>query len=856
VLVLLRWVSLRRLIRSPLRSLLVLFGIALGVSTVVATLATTRSVRAAFGEMTERVSGRADLVITNGDVGLPLELVEQVDDVPEVAHVAGTIEIISREPGGEGPILILGLDFLGDRHFLTLAGEGDESEVVVDDPISFMNDPDAILIAKSLADRRGLGVGGTITLLTPDGPRPFTIRGILRDEGLASAFGGWVAVMFQEAAVAAFGGNERLDRIEIAIAKGQSRDSVQAKLKDLVGGRGRVEPPEGRTQHLVSILEPIERGLQVAGALALLVGMFIIYNAVGVAVAERRREIGLLRAFGVTRRGVVQMFSAEALVLAILGGALGVVLGANLADVALSQTYAPLSRFYAPIRPPAPKLELDIVLPAVLAGLFATLVAAWGPARLAATVDPAETLRRQAAKLRRTPLPHRTMALLGLGLVLPGIAIAKLGHLAGGFAAMALFLIAALLLVPALIIGLRRALLAPVSALFGIPGRIALDNAERRLDRSALTTGALMTAVSASISLGSWSDSLEASVIHWLDRALPADVYVTAGSPIADQHNMLFKPDILDQLEGLPGVRETYPVHTVTLDIMNKRVVLISLDIHDYFAAIARKKMSPIVLEGADPIPVESMADRPGIVISENTARKLRLRAGDELPIETPTGTHSFHIEAVVVDYSSDQGSALMHRKWYVEYWNDEMIDTVDLLLEDGASLPEVEKEVRNRLGRGSELFVVSARELRVEIKRILVDSLRIFRSTELIALLVALLGVIGTMLAAVIDRTRDIGVLRAIGATKKQILVSVITEAGFLGVVAVVGGVIAGLPMGWAFVRVVGLAGTGWLFEYVFPFEGAARIGLLVIVTAALAGLWPGRRAASLSVPEALAYE
>lgn len=854
--VLLRWVSLRRLIGAPLRSLLVVFGIALGVGTVVATLATNRSIRAAFGEMSSRVAGKADLILSNGDVGLEPELVEEIAALDGIEHVAGTVELITREPGGAGPLLILGVDFLGDRHFLPMSGDDDEAESIVDDPIAFVNDPDAILIARSFAERRQLATGQTLELLTPAGPRAFVVRGILRDEGIASAFNGQVAVMFQEAALAAFGGDERLERIEVALSPGYELAPVQARLETLLAGRGRVEPPAARTRQLTSMFDSIERGLQVAGALALLVGMFLIYNAVGVAVAERRREIGLLRALGVTRSGVVRMFSIEALLLSIFGGGLGLLLGAGMARLSLAQATTPISRFYAAIQPPDPELTLDLAIPALLAGLVATVLAAWAPARLAATIDPAESLRRQPPSLHRRPLPQRAMILASLLLLVPALLAARIESLGGGFLAMGLFLLSALLCIPVLLLGLKRLLAGPLGRLLGAPGRIAAENAERRLDRSTLTVGALMVAVSASVAMGSWGQSLERSALAWLDRALPADLYVTAGSPVADQHNVPFRPEVMEVIEALPGVRESYPVRTVTLDVKDRRIQLISLDVEDYFEAITRKKMAPLVIDGPDPIPPAALLERPSVLLSGNAARKLEVRAGDELVVDTPSGRKSLRVEAVILDYSSETGSAIIHRRWFLEYWNDPLIDTIDLLLEDGASASAVAAEVRQRLGGGEELFVISAAELRDEIRRILVDSMKIFRSTELIALIVALLGVIGTMLAAVLDRTREIGVLRAIGATRRQILTSVMVESAFLGLAATAGGILAGIPMGWVFVRVVALVGTGWDFDYTFPFEAALRIGLLVTGTAALAGFWPGRRAARMEVPEALAYE
>lgn len=852
---LLRWISWRRVLRAPLRSFLIISGIALGVAALVSTLAVAGSIRGAFTEMAERVAGRASLVVTGGEVGVDPELVAAISELPGVAHTAGTVEVVTHVSKEDGPILVLGVDFVGDRHFLPIAGEDEGAAEVVDDPLAFINDPRGILIAASLARRHQLHAGDSIELLTPGGKQPFKVWGLLEDSGLARAFGGQIAVMFQDAAMLTFG-RDRIDRIEVALAPETNLEEARARIGALLGGRGRVERPEGRARHLTSILVPIERGLNVASALALLVGMFIIYNAVGVAVAQRRREVGVLRALGVRRRAVVALFSLEAALLAAIGGAAGIGLGKLIARIALHQTAAPISRFYAAIRPREAEIDLRLALLGLMVGVIAALVSAFGPARLAATVDPAESLRPSALLLTRRPIRHRTLLAISGALLVPAALMAQVTWMSTGFLAMAFLLAAAVLAVPALILSLRRAVSWLAGPHLGIPGRLAIDHAVQRLDRSTVIVGALMLSVSTSVCLASWGAAMERAALYWLDRALPSDLYVTAGSVVADQQNVPFKPEVLEKLQGLPGAQEIYPARIVQVDHQGGRLLIVALGAADYLSANQRKGMAPIVLDGPDPIPLERLTERPGALLSENAARRLGLHAGDHLVVETAVGPRDIEVVAVIVDYVSDLGAVLIDRRWYLEMWQDPLIDTVDIALAPGVPLEPVREEIRRRLGMGQDLFIVSAQDMRGEIQRVLIDAMAIFRSTEVIALLVALLGVVGIMLAAVIDRTREIGVLRAIGASRRQIVHAVMIEAGFLGLASALGGVLAGVPMGWVFTRVVALASTGWLFQYVFPLGATLRVAILVVSTAALAGLWPGRKAAQLDVPEALAYE
>jgi putative ABC transport system permease protein len=243
-------------------------------------------------------------------------------------------------------------------------------------------------------------------------------------------------------------------------------------------------------------------------------------------------------------------------------------------------------------------------------------------------------------------------------------------------------------------------------------------------------------------------------------------------------------------------------------------------------------------------------------MISENAATRLHLHANDRLRIETPTGARELIVRSIVVDFSSDVGMVFVDRRWFVEWWEDPLIDSIDIYLAPGEDVDGVAHIVKTRLGGADALFVSTAAELRREVRRIVLDTVAILRSTDLVAIIVAVFGVIGTMLAQVIDRVREIGLLRAIGATRRQVMFSIAAEAGFLGVAGALAGILASVPMGAIFVRVVALAATGWHLDYRYPALLAVEISSAIAATSLVAGLLPGRVAAQLPVSDALASE
>jgi putative ABC transport system permease protein len=488
--------------------------------------------------------------------------------------------------------------------------------------------------------------------------------------------------------------------------------------------------------------------------------------------------------------------------------------------------------------------------------VFTTLLASSRPARLASRVDPAEALRASRSTALSRAMPITKYALVGVLVVSIAAIPSYLGGELNGYIAAVILTSGALMFVPLTVKLLRRLLLFVAEPLAGIPGRLALDNAERALGRSAITVIALMMAVALSMSTGAYTMSFESSIMEWVDSAIPSDASITAGSPIIDNKHMPFAPSVLERLENTPGIAGLNPTRVVSGDVKGIFLSIVAHDTALMFKESARKGKHRTVVEGPKTFETQALADAPRVLISENLSVRANLHPGDKYLVGTPTGPHELEVYAVVVDYSSDQGWMMIDRKWYSEYWQDELIDSVDLVFEPGADTENAMNVVRGRLGDTQDLFVSRQETLRAEVQRSVSSVFAYAKAPELITLLVAIMGVIGTMLAAVIDRIREIGMLRAIGATRRQVVMSLMWESGFLGLSATLMGLILGVPLGLVLIKVIGHATSGWALPYLFPVNTALRISLLITTAAAIAGFLPGRQAAKLDVKEALSFE
>jgi putative ABC transport system permease protein len=553
---------------------------------------------------------------------------------------------------------------------------------------------------------------------------------------------------------------------------------------------------------------------------------------------------------------MVALFCVEALAMAVIGIAVGLLLAQQLAEVALASVEGTVNRFVLPIHPPPPRISLEVALIGAGAGFVTTLLAAYFPARQTNRVDPAEALRASRATSMMGTLRFGLMAAIGLPISCAAYIPAARGGEINGYLASFLLVAGLALMAPLAVKLLRLCSVGLVERLLGIPGRLALDNVERSLGRSAITVVALMLAVGMSMSVGAYAHSFEASVVQWADDAFPADAVVTAGSPLIDRHHVPFAPSVLDKLKDVPGVAGVNPTRIIFHDVLGRRAQVASMDTYRYFTESEKKGRSRHVTDGPQRLDARALVDAQRVIISENLANFHNLGAGDTLTLDTPSGEQTFSVYAVVLDYSTDQGWLMMDRKWYSQAFSDEQIDGIDLFFSEGANREAAVRAVRERLGGTDGLFVTLHDALRAQLKAVAENVFAIAKAPELITLLVAIMGVIGTMLAAVIDRIREIGMLRAIGATRRQVVQCLVVEAAFLGVAAVVCGVLGGVPQGYIFLKVIGTATSGWNLPYAFPVDTALRITLFVVGAAALAGFFPGRRAAAIDVKEALAYE
>jgi putative ABC transport system permease protein len=849
--ILLRLISWPYFRKHILRTLLTTAGIVLGVAVFVGMHTANESVLYAFNHTVDRIAGKTELQVTAGETGFNEEVLETVQASPAVRVAVPVIEAVvdSRIPG-QGNLLILGTDMTGDRSLRDYdLDSGDEA--VIDDPLVFLAQPDSIIVTREFADRNHLDVNSALTLGTALGDRRFTIRGVIKSSGLASAFGGNLAIMDIYAAQKMFGRGRTFDRIDLATRPGFTLAQTEADLRQRLGPGFQIDPPSGRGQQFEAMTAAYSMMVNISSLFALFIGMFIIYNSFAIAVTQRRSEIGILRALGATRRQIRWLFLGESAVTGLIGSIGGLLFGLLIARGIAASIGSLLSDVYG-VAQRADEISTDpvVLIGALLIGIATSIVAALVPAGQAARVDPVQALQKGKYQVLSAGESRvRAVAALALGIV-------SIACLAGGgsrivfYMGYVLAIVVALLLGPLMSLGLSRALRPLLKWIRPVEGALAADSLIQAPRRTSASVAAVMLSLALVVAFAGMARASYGSIIEWMDGALNPDLFVMPSQDIVIR-TLRFPEEMGRELTDIPGIARLQPVRNARIMFRNTPVMIVAVDV-DSLAQTARR---PPVAGDPDGMYRETAAGR-GLMVSDNLAQLQRLRLGDELELPAPEGVIRLPIVGIVVDYSDQQGTILMDRSVFKAYWHDDSVNAFRVYLSPDANVPDVKARILERYAGVRQVFVLTNGELKAYILRI-TDQWFALSSVQIaVAVLVAILGIVNTLTVSITDRRRELGVLQAVGGLHGQIRRTIWMEALSIGALGLLLGYALGAVNLYYILQIVHRDIAGMRLSYEFPVSVTLALVPTMLGAAFVAAIWPAESAVRGSLVEALEYE
>jgi putative ABC transport system permease protein len=867
VLALLAALGLRPLGRHYGRTLLTLLGVAAGVGVYIGIdLAVAASIRS-FTRTARAVAGPAQLRVHRRPLALPESVLVALRPLEGRALFRPTLEAPARAGGPTGyPFTILGVDLVGDPRFVESQHEiahaepernSDGANGATEDPrsdVQALFDPHSLYLPITLA--RAIDAGDSVTVVVDTRAYRFRVHRI-RVAGAITSAASTVAFMdlapFQER----FGRVGELDWVDVEPAPGVAAEPLRAEIVRLLGASGawpdaRVEAPEERALQVERMLASYRRNLRALSLISLVVGMLLAYNALLSSVLQRRGEIALLRALGASRGLVALLLGAEGIVVGLLGGAAGVLLGRALSEGALRLVSRTIGDLYARSAPGVVDLNGGHWLIGIALGAASAAIASLGPLREGLRVRPLEFLREEhPGELERSWSIGRIACALGalaLALYLIGNPDGPGAGYRGYVGASAALLAGGLFALPAFV-GIVRLLRAPLERLWSPAGRLAYATALAARRRLGVSVAALLLAFSIVWGMASLVESFRVTVEGWADSTLRADLWVTPRSRAGSPAEGSMPPSWNATLAALPEVADLEAFRLRELSLGDELIWLGAGD----SAVLARRGFLPLV-GGGDPRPLLARAHTGRLaLVSEPLARRKGLRAGSTLTIPTPTGTHDYRVMAVYRDYSSDRGYVILDRSIYLQDFRDSLVTTYALYLAPGVSRERGAIAVENALGRDEMIRVTDTRTIREEVRRVMRNTFAVTDALEGVAAVVALLSVLGALAALVLERTREIGVLRAIGADRRQIVCSLLVEGGLVAVVGLAMGALTGVLLSAVLVRVLNRESFGWTLELTTPWGRVLLVAAMLFAAALLATLPPARRASRIPPREAM---
>lgn len=856
---------LRQLRAEGLRTAITILGVAAGIAVVLAIRLTNASAVRGFEAALELTSGRAGLEIVGAGFGIPERVLADIGWLRMYGLTSPVIEgdVIAEfgRPGQRRTELlrVLGVDILRDLpirdYDIGDAGAGTPRPRTAIDILGLLTDPDGVVITRAFADRHGLAVGDPLHVIIGDRLKALRVKALLEAEGPARLMDGNFLLMDLAAAQWAFERLGVVDRVDITLADGADIAVAERAIAARLPAGLVVQRPSRRGQQVEQMLAAFHLNLTALSSIALLVGLFLVYNAVSVAVLARRQEIGTLRALGVTRRQVQALFLGEAAVFGALGVAVGIPLARLLAGVTVALTSRTVSTLYVATAAGPLSLEWHDALLAALVGIPLALLAAWLPAREAAGVPPTAVLRGADRAEARSSRQVRTrvtgLVLLALAAVLSRMPPVR-GLPVAGYAACFALVFGAALLTPALLQVAARHGRAMWYRAFGVGGWLAHAALGGAIGRVAISVSALAVSLAMMVAITIMVGSFRQTVIDWVGQSLRADLFVAPASRRQGARAPTISRAVEDVVRAHPEVAVVDAFRSATVPYGGSLIYLGSGDfaIQQRYGGLRFKEVAPQAgessrsgrMNGADVLARARSSDT--VIVSEPFATRYRVHAGGQLSLATPAGPVNFTIAGVYFDYSSDRGVVMMDNTTMARHFGDHRPTGLTVYLKDGTRAAAVRAQLLARLDGAAGIFIHTNRSLREEVLRIFDSTFAITYALQGIAIVVALLGVVGTLMTLVLERRRELGILRAVGAGRSQVRAMIVAEAAMLGAISQVAGLMLGVWLALILVYVVNLQSFGWTIHLTIPWGSLLQMSALVIVTTVLAGLYPAHRA------------
>ncbi|MDR9415472.1 MAG: FtsX-like permease family protein [Gracilimonas sp.] len=836
--------SLRFLKKHPWHFALSILGVALGVAVVVSIDLSNSSAKKAFQLSTEAVTGKATHQIRGASENLDETVYRDLRVDANIRKSAPIVEGYARLDGLNRTFQVLGVDPIAEGPFRDYASQQAGIELS-----AFISGENSGLVSAAVAAELEIEIGDTLQITV--GGRAFELQliGLIEatDDRSQQALENILLVDISTAQ-RLFDMQGKLTRIDLILP--QNATDVKNSIESLLPPGADIIRSESRTETVEQMTRAFEFNLQALSMLALLVGMFLIYNTMTFSVVQRRPLIGRMRALGVTKNEILITILKEALLIGVLGTVIGLIAGIFLAQVLVKLVTQSINDLYFVLS--VQELSIDILPLAkgVILGICATLIAAFWPAREASQAEVSTVLKRSSneSKILSRILPLAGIGVLG-GLTGVGILLIPKGGIVAGYSSLLFMIVGFSLVTPLLIVGMAKIFRPLMGKANGLIGKMSVRGVVTELSRTSVAIAALVVAVAATVGVGVMVDSFRTTVVSWLEAQLQADIYIQPPSSVTRQADSTLEPMLVNLLIETEGVAEASSVRSVDVRTNNGTDNLVAIN-----QGMAAQNAYQLKEQGSNFWQRYTKEDI--LMVSEVYAYRNKVGLGDSLTIDTDRGKKVFEIAAINFDYASDIGTITISRQIYDQHFDDDAISGLALYAEEGVEIDQLVERLREKSAEIQEVFIRSNRGLREASIEIFDRTFTVTIVLRMLAILVAFMGVLSALMALQLERARELAVLRANGMTPGQLWNYVISQTGVMGIMAGILSVPLGILMAYILVYVINLRSFGWTLQFMITPEVLIQAVGLAIVAALLAGVYPSKKMSEANPADALRNE
>lgn len=823
--------SLKYVWRQKWQSGLLILGILLGVAVVIAVDYANESSKKALELSSQSITGKSTHQIISSSDPIDEQIFVKMIRTGLITSAAPIIEGYVNVLSLEGqPLQILGIDPLLDLPFRNFYDLKDNGQNKLLETISL---PNQIILSKTFALANNIELGDQIEISYQGRKKIVDVSGlVISDDPLNN--NSLQGLIITDISTAQELLNKRgiLDRIEII----ENDNTKIEELKKIIPDGLLLSNVSEKNAQLGNLASAFQINLTALSLLALVVGLFLIYNTMTFSVLQRRELIGVLRSLGFYRSEIFSMILFEAAIIAMLGTFLGIIFGLFLGRQTVGLILQTINDLYYVTTVKSVGLPLVSIIKGALLGLLATIFVTIPPAYAATRVRPRIAIIRSGLETKtRITIQKLFLAgilFFGLGtlLLLPIFSSLWLAFLATFFIVLGFSIMTAVLL-NKLLPGLSNLL----KDLFGLFPGMAARELYRSLSRTSVAIASLMVAVSVTMGMTIMIDSFRSTVNSWLTETLTGDIYISIPDQFSNRSVAKIDDHILSIVEKYPGIKRIETLYT-TIGQTNLGEIQINVITNDNIG-FERLFINQVTADKD----IWSGLQNNEVLISEPLANRFGLKAGQSLKINTSEGLQDFKIIAIFYDYASSQGHLIMSNSTYDKYFNTTGVTAVSIILSNHNQISKAVKDLQSMVALADQKVIIrDNRTLRNDALEVFDRTFAITNALRFIATLVSIIGILSAVLLIIVERRKEFGILKALGTKAGDLWKLILTETGLMGFFAGLFAIPTGIVISLILVYIINLRSFGWTIQFRFNWLAITQTLIIAIVSASLAGIYP----------------